>query len=375
MSVTVRASRSGGWDVEINTRLSSGVRHRERRRLSIASKSAAQRWGQDRERHLLQHGPAEPKKEVPTLEQFASRFVERHARANRQKASGVAAKEMIVRVHLLPALGAKRLDTITNEDVQRLKHRLMGKAPKTVNNILTVLNVMLKQAVEWDVIERLPCSIKVLKVSKGSTRFYDFEEFDRLVMAARATDPRAYVLVLLAGEAGLRSGEMVALEWGDIDFAKGQMCVQRSAWKGQVASTKGGRLRYVRLTAQLAAALREHGHQRGSRVLYQDDGSSPLTEGGVQGYVRRAAQLAGLSNNGPHMLRHTFCSHLAMLGAPARAIQELAGHADLTTTQRYMHLTPAASDSAIRLLETPRSPASRGNIVATGTTEIANSLP
>ena len=54
-----------------------------------------------------------------------------------------------------------------------------------------------------------------------------------------------------------------------------------------------------------------------------------------------------------HILRHTFCSHLAMRGAPARAIQELAGHADLTTTQRYMHLSPAALDSAIRLLDQP----------------------
>jgi hypothetical protein len=48
------------------------------------------------------------------------------------------------------------------------------------------------------------------------------------------------------------------------------------------------------------------------------------------------------------MLRHTFCSHLAMRGAPARANQELAGHQDLTTTQRYMHLSPAALDNAIR---------------------------
>ena len=52
-----------------------------------------------------------------------------------------------------------------------------------------------------------------------------------------------------------------------------------------------------------------------------------------------------------HILRHTFCSHLAIRGAPAPAIQELAGHADLTTTQRYMHLSPAATEDAIRLLD------------------------
>ena len=53
---------------------------------------------------------------------------------------------------------------------------------------------------------------------------------------------------------------------------------------------------------------------------------------------------------GVHILRHTFCSHLAMRGAPAKSIQDLAGHADLTMTQRYMHLTPATRDAAIELL-------------------------
>ena len=64
---------------------------------------------------------------------------------------------------------------------------------------------------------------------------------------------------------------------------------------------------------------------------------------------------ARLTHDGVHILRHTFCSHLAMRGAPARAIQELAGHTDLSMTQRYMHLSPAALDAAIRLLEQPES--------------------
>jgi integrase len=62
-------------------------------------------------------------------------------------------------------------------------------------------------------------------------------------------------------------------------------------------------------------------------------------------------RLGPVREAGDSHLRHSFCSHLAMRGAPARAIQELAGHQDLGTTQRYMHLSPAALDAAIRLLE------------------------
>ena len=55
-----------------------------------------------------------------------------------------------------------------------------------------------------------------------------------------------------------------------------------------------------------------------------------------------------------HILRHTFCSLLAMRGAPARAIQELAGHQDLGTPQRYVHLSPAALDACRNSQEPPK---------------------
>src|SRR5688572_8057826 len=102
----------------------------------------------------------------------------------------------------------------------------------------------------------------------------------------------------------------------------------------------------------------EHRHLRSARVLCQDD-TEPLTRQIVQTRAKRAARKAGLlhcasgKSGGVHILRHTFCSHLAMRGAPARAIQELAGHMDLSMTQRYMHLSPAALDAAIQLLEQP----------------------
>jgi hypothetical protein len=108
--------------------------------LTVDSKTAARRWGEARERHLLQYGPRQPRKEVPTLEQFTPRFLDGYVRANRQKPSGIAQKEIAIRVHLVPQLGTKRLDAITNEDVQRLTHHLRGKSIKTVNNVLPVLS-------------------------------------------------------------------------------------------------------------------------------------------------------------------------------------------------------------------------------------------
>ena len=230
-----------------------------------------------------------------------------------------------------------------------MKAALTERSPKTVNNILTTLSVVLRTAVEWGAIERVACSIKLLRVSKGEASFYDFDEFERLVEVAQAKAP-ALLVVLLGGEAGLRCGEMMALEWTDVDLVKRQLTVARSEWKGHVTMPKGGRLRYVPLTKRLTGALRDARHLRGPRVLC-DGAGKPLTQKVVQVLVRRSARRANVKP-GVHILRHTFGSHLAMRGAPARAIQELAGHQDLGTTQRYMHLSPAALDEAIRLLET-----------------------
>lgn len=110
---------------------------------------------------------------------------------------------------------------------------------------------------------------------------------------------------------------MIALEWRDIDLNKRQLCVQRSEWKVQVTAPKGGRPRYVPLTTRLAAALREFRHLRSRRELCRADGSS------------------------------------------------LSAHKDLITTQRYMHLSPAALDSAIRLLDSPGVLHSRGDVLET----------
>ena len=371
MSVTIRPYVNGGWEVDIRVELPDGTVIRERKKAPSSSKTAAQRWAEARERVLLVHGKPKPVKkeevqEKPTLREFASRFIDGYATANRLKPSGIAAKRSILGVHLIPLLGDKRLDAIQTEDVQHLKSALGHRAAKTANNVLAVLSVMLRTAVEWGVLERIPCSIKMLPTTKSAASFHDFEEYERLVEAARS-NLQTYLVVLLGGEAGMRCGEIMALEWTDVDLNKRQLCVARSEWKGHVTVPKGGRLRYVPLTKRLTEALRQARHLRGARVLCDQQGQ-PLTQKVVQVMVRRAARRANVKP-GVHILRHTFCSHLAMRGAPARAIQELAGHQDLDTTQRYMHLSPAALDAAIRLLDEP-GPAKAGHYVPSGHGEI-----
>jgi len=130
------------------------------------------------------------------------------------------------------------------------------------------------------------------------------------------------------------------------------------------------------MTSQQAAALYpavglagpRNGAEERTVAARADDGSS--RGGAVADHVARAARRAVLTTSGVHRLRHSFCSHLAMRGAPARAIQELAGHQDLITTQRYRHLSPAAIEGAIRLLDCEgpaghyvRSGARRGDIL------------
>jgi site-specific recombinase XerD len=104
-------------------------------------------------------------------------------------------------------------------------------------------------------------------------------------------------------------------------------------------------------------------------VLCDDEGK-PLTQKIVQIIMRRVARRVNVKA-GVHILRHTFCSHLAMRGAPARAIQELAGHEELATTQRYMHLSPAAIEGAIRLLDNVVSGFAGGNSGEAATGEVA----
>ncbi|MBX7096444.1 MAG: site-specific integrase [Myxococcaceae bacterium] len=344
------------WYVDIEIERADGRKRRVRKVAPLQTKRAAKQYERELRQSLLDG--SYDREEVPTLAEFKQRYLDEFCRANRQKPSTLIQKERVIDHYLTPRFGRKNLDEITDADVQRLKADLVGRNAKTVNNVLTILNTMLKAAIRWRIIDRLPATIELVKVDRVTeAKFYEPHDYERLVEAAKSIDSRIHLFVLLGGDAGLRCGEIIALEQSDVDFKRGLLSVWRAEWEGLLSSPKGRRGRKIGLTARLKEALKQNQHLRGDRVLWRDDVGADgkvlkVTQVLLAKWMCRAQRKAGLKvTGGIHILRHTFCSRLAMAGATPVAISTMAGHQSLSTTQRYLHLAPAAMDQAIALLD------------------------
>lgn len=385
MTVRIVPARSGkGLEYDIWHTWPEGGRVRERGKVPVTGKDAARRWAEARERVIAMGGKAayrplrkaakgddaDKSPKATTFADFWPRVIRDHYKANRKKASTIETAESIYKNHLHEWLGGKRLDEIRGPEIAALKGRLADAAPKTVNNILTVLSRALRCAVEWGELAKKP-KMEFLPVPTGAPKWYELHEYRRLISGANKSGAHVLVLVLLAGSAGLRRGEIIALKWSDLDLQRRLIHVQRSITRGVEGTPKGGKARYVPMTPELAETLKAFRHAKGDRVLYAESGEE-LTARTVRNWLASAQRRAGLEvtaaavgdrkivapkaprkkdrGGAIHMLRHTFCSHLAIAGAPAKAIQELAGHVDLKTTQRYMHLSPANRNEAIATL-------------------------
>lgn len=337
---------------------------------TLNNKRAAEQAERAHVERALRPSVEPTRKEVPTLGEFAETFLETYAKAN-NKPSEQSSKRLIIKLYLRPQLGTKRLDQVGKADVEALKVRMLAakKRPKTVNNVLAVLSRMLRWAHELELIERAPC-IKLLKVPPQGFDFLTEEEYRKLREAA-AGDPDMLVAFLLGADAGLRRGEILGLCWEDVETRASKLVVRRSDWYGKEMSPKGGKERVIPMTPELRAALVAVRHLRGPRVLVDADGR-PWTIETLRWRLDRLCERAGLRRVRLHALRHTFCSHLAQHGAPAAAIQRLAGHQSVTTTERYMHLGPSAVMEAAALLANRGR--GRGNHVATETTKARNPL-
>jgi integrase len=291
-------------------------------------------------------GTATPpvQKEVLTFDEwFNGRFWLEWVIGRKNKPTEVKSKEDIYRLHLKDRLGDKRLDEIDVGEIARFRAELVQRGDlgeKRINNILAVLSKALKYAADCEVIAKAP-KVGMFKVERPEIVAWDFAQYARLLTAAKAESPEWYVGVCLAGEAGLRVGEVKALRWReDVDLIAKTITVNQQTRNRETTTPKGRTRRTIPMTGALHAALKRLETIREGFVVRNLDGSQK-TDGEADAAILRICRRAGLPVQGFHRLRHSFGTHAALFGVNPWRLQAWMGHKRIDETMLYVHVAEA----------------------------------
>lgn len=292
-------------------------------------------------------GSAEQTKEVlPTFtEWFHGRFWTEHVIAQDNKPSEVESKLSIMKIHLEPEFGSMRLDEIDIGSLNRFRAQLLGKelSKKRINNILAVLSKALRYADDVELI-KAPRKIGLFKVERPEIEAWELEQYARILAAAKKEGPAVYAGVCLAGEAGLRVGEIKALRWReDVDMVAKTITVNQQMRRGVTGTPKGRTRRTVPMTPTLYEALSAMEVVRDGYVVLDhigrgETGRAKHEENVIKRLMKRICRLAGLPESGWHRLRHSFGTHAAMFGVNPWRLMTWMGHKRVDETMLYVHL-------------------------------------
>ena len=177
--------------------------------------------------------------------------------------------------------------------------------------------------------------------AKKLPQVLNYAEVQKLLAAPRGNEPtalrdRALLEVMYA--CGLRASETIGLEVGDVDLHEGFLRARGKGSKERLVPL--GRKAIAAISAYLRSGRPKLVGERHEARLFVNFRGGPLSRQGLYKIVQRNAREAGLAGQlSPHTLRHSFATHLLAGGCDLRAVQEMLGHADISTTQMYTHLS------------------------------------
>ncbi len=263
--------------------------------------------------------------------------------------------EQMVRIHLKPTLGKVKLTRLNTLQLQELYSKKLesGLSPRSVQIIHTTAHKALKQAVLWSLIPRnvaetaippKPVKSEIMPLSQDQIR----------TLLETVKDDKQYSLYVLAVTTGMRQGEILGLQWKDIDIEGGTLRVIRSVFNGSVSppKTTSGR-RTIRLSKLAIAALKAHrtrqAQQRISKWVFSTSKGTSLSCHNLHNRSwKPLLKKAGLPHSTRfHDLRHSCISLLLARGVPVKVVSEMAGHADVSITLSvYGHVLPDMQSKA-----------------------------
>jgi integrase len=281
------------------------------------------------------------------------------------------------RTYLLPALGHRSIRVLSRAELRAWWATL--RDPRRPGGPLSIRNANAQLALFRNIIRWADSTDEYGPVGDPSrgirkwaedplgdkTDFFEPEEVMALCRAAERLhremrlDPdrleRAHAsrhdaaIILVAAFTGMRRGEVISLRWREVDFGASSIHIRESVSAGEDSTPKGRRARTVTMASQVAqvlAPLAPDDARHSTELVFP--GTRPGNKLDPDALSKRftlAREAAGLRKLSFHDLRHTFASLLARAGEPVTVIQAEAGHADLRTTERYMHHRPRRQDA------------------------------
>jgi integrase/recombinase XerC len=241
---------------------------------------------------------------------------------------------------LLGWMEAQGVATFDALDPHRLRgfvaaqHRA-GLSPKSLQRLLSSCRSLFRQLTREGTLAHDPAAgVRGPKVHRKLPEVLDVDEAASLVEGSGdgALAVRDRAMLELFYSSGLRLSELTGLRWGDLNLDEGEVRVLG----------KGRKTRLLPVGRHAVAALRALGQAEGrapESPVFRGRGGAPISPRTVQARMKTLALQHGFAKRvHPHLLRHTFASHMLESSGDLRAVQELLGHADIATTQIYTHL-------------------------------------
>jgi len=277
--------------------------------------------------------PVPPAPEAPTVADLAERFMTAHVAVN-CKPGTVESYESLLRLHILPELGALRLGAVDRSHVSALHYRLRDR-PNLANRSVGTFSKMFKLAVAWGMTPARPNPCRsIRRYREGSCeRFLTEDEYARLgrvLFEAEAEGPlmaSAVAAVRLLLLTGCRRNEILMLRWDDVDCRAGEL---------RLRDSKSGPRR-VPLTPAVERVLARIPRAEGNPwVIAGNKPGCRLKR--IDPLWNRLRARAGLDDLRLHDCRHSFASQALAIGESLSAISRLLGHKSVMTTVKYAHL-------------------------------------
>lgn len=275
--------------------------------------------------------------------------------------------QKILQYHLIPEFGEMHLTDLKRKHLYMWTDKQTDMSAKRARNILSPLRIALNAAVKRELIQSTPFNdfkLDKKKRNSGSTR-EDVDPFSAeersAILKALAHEPQAYNLVQFAFSTGLRTSELVALDWRDIDWIRGVVVVSRTMTQGMEKPEDGTKtdagFREVKLLApamQALTAQKAHTFIKGAEIFQRPRTGERWTGDKAirESMWIPALKKAGVRYRNPYQTRHTFASMMLMVGEHVMWVAKQMGHTDWSlTAKRYSRWIPSDMPDAGKQFE------------------------